>query len=137
MYGQGIEVYCAPTADDRDTWVPSMQHIALEGRCFVLSACQVMRRSDYPEDYDSAIDAAPDDLMMRGGSAVITPTGEILAGPVFGEERLLYADIDERELVRQSLDFDVAGHYSRADIFSLEVDTCPKRAVQHGASNGD
>ena len=130
MYGQGVEVYCAPTADDRDTWVPSMQHIALEGRCYVLSACQVMRRRDYPDDYDSAIDAAPEDLMMRGGSAVIAPTGEILAGPVFGEECLLYADIDERELVRQSLDFDVAGHYARADLFSLRVDTSAKRAVE-------
>lgn len=134
MYGQGVEIYCAPTADDRDTWLPTIQHIALEGRCYVLTACQVMRRSDYPDDYAPLFGTSPDDVLMRGGSAVVSPRGEVLAGPVFGEECILYADVDKSEIIRQSLDLDVAGHYARADIFSLNVDTAPKRPVVHSPS---
>lgn len=130
MYAQGVEIYCAPTADDRDTWVVSMQHIALEGRCFVISACQVMRRSDYPEDYDCAIKATGDDLLMRGGSLIVAPTGEIIAGPIYGEECILYAEIDRSEIIRQSLDFDVSGHYARPEIFELQVDTRKKEMVK-------
>jgi nitrilase len=129
MYGQGVEIYCAPTADDRDTWISTMQHIALEGRCYVLSACQVMRRSDYPDDYEPQYGTEPGDELMRGGSVIIAPTGKILAGPVYGEETLIYAEISRDELVRQSLDFDAVGHYARPDLFQLTVDTDPKRAV--------
>ncbi|MET7534251.1 carbon-nitrogen hydrolase family protein [Streptomyces goshikiensis] len=129
MYGQGVEIYCAPTADDRDTWLPTMRHIALEGRCWVLTACQVMRRSDYPDDYAALFATKPDDMLMRGGSAVISPRGEVVAGPVYGEECILYAEVDREETVRQSLDFDAVGHYARPDLFSLTVDTEPKHAV--------
>ncbi|EOM77576.1 carbon-nitrogen hydrolase family protein [Rhodococcus rhodnii] len=130
MYAQGVEIYCAPTADDRDTWLPSMQHIALEGRCYVLTACQVMRRSDYPDDYAATFATEPDDVVMRGGSAIVSPRGEVLAGPLFDEEAILYADVDLSEIVRQSLDFDVTGHYARPDLFSLHVDTAPAAAVR-------
>ncbi|CAN3126667.1 carbon-nitrogen hydrolase family protein [Mycobacterium sp. smrl_JER01] len=129
MYGKGIEIYCAPTADDRDTWMSTMQHIALEGRCFVITACQVMRRSDYPQDYHPQFGTAPEDILMRGGSAVISPRGEVLAGPVYNEERIFYADLDTDEIARQSLDFDAVGHYARADIFRLLVDAEAKNAV--------
>ncbi|MGW3454263.1 carbon-nitrogen hydrolase family protein [Streptomyces albidoflavus] len=132
MYGQGVEVYCAPTADDRESWLPTMRHIALEGRCWVVTACQVMRRSDYPDDYAALFATEPDDVLMRGGSAVVSPRGEVVAGPVWGEETLLYAEIDRAEIVRQSLDMDVTGHYARPDIFSLAVDTAPKRPVTYG-----
>ncbi|MFI8904156.1 carbon-nitrogen hydrolase family protein [Streptomyces albidoflavus] len=133
MYGQGVEVYCAPTADDRETWLPTMRHIALEGRCWVVTACQVMRRSDYPDDYAALFATEPDDVLMRGGSAVVSPRGEVVAGPVWGEETLLYAEIDRAEIVRQSLDMDVTGHYARPDIFSLAVDTAHKRPVAYGS----
>lgn len=126
MYSQGIEIYCAPTADDRDSWIASMRHIALEGRCYVITTCQVMHRSDYPHDYDCAIDTAPDELLMRGGSAVIAPNGEVIVGPVFGQEGIFYAEVDKQEIIRQSLDFDVSGHYARPDIFSLHLDDRPK-----------
>ncbi|MGW6455919.1 carbon-nitrogen hydrolase family protein [Streptomyces sp. NPDC055078] len=129
MYSQGIEIYCAPTADDRDTWIPSMRHIALEGRCYVLTACQVMRRKDYPDEYAAAFGTAPDDVLMRGGSAIISPRGEVLAGPVYDEECILYAEADTSDIIRQSLDLDVSGHYARADVFSLNVDTSPKRPL--------
>lgn len=130
MYGKGIEIYCAPTADDRDTWMSTMAHIALEGRCFVLTACQVMRRSDYPEDYRTHLGTEPDDVIMRGGSAVISPRGEVLAGPVYNDECILYADLDTDDIARQSLDFDAVGHYARADIFRLLVDSEAKNAVE-------
>jgi nitrilase len=129
MYQQGIEIYCAPTVDDRDTWLPTMRHIALEGRCYVLTACQVMRRSDYPDDYATQFSTDPDDVLIRGGSAVISPQGAVLAGPAYGAECILYADVEKSEIIRQSLDFDVTGHYARPDIFALTVDTRPKRST--------
>ncbi|UED84499.1 carbon-nitrogen hydrolase family protein [Streptomyces profundus] len=129
MYGQGVEIYCAPTADDRESWLHTMHHVALEGRCWVLTTCQVMRRSDYPDDYAALFGTDPDDILMRGGSAVISPTGELVAGPLYDAEGLLYAEVDREEIIRQSLDFDAVGHYSRPDIFTLTTDTTPKRPV--------
>lgn len=129
MYAQGISIYCAPTADDRDTWVPSMQHIALEGRCFVLTACQHITRGAYPADHESALGDEPDTVMMRGGSAIISPLGRVLAGPDFSGETILYAEIDPDEVERGKFDFDVSGHYGRPDVFQLTVDDRPKNTV--------
>ncbi|WP_062207218.1 carbon-nitrogen hydrolase family protein [Streptomyces sp. NBRC 109706] len=127
MYARGVEIYCAPTADDRESWLHTMHHVALEGRCWVLTTCQVMRRSDYPDDYAAQFGTEPDDILMRGGSAVISPTGQLVAGPLYDEEGLLYADVDRQEIIRQSLDFDAVGHYARPDIFTLTTDTTPNR----------
>ena len=130
MYGKGVEIYCAPTADDRETWLPTMRHIALEGRCFVLTACQVMRRRDYPDDYAPLFGTEPDDVLMRGGSTVVSPRGEVLLPPVFDTECLRYAEVDQDEIIRQSLDFDVTGHYARPDVLSLTVHTGPTPSVR-------
>jgi nitrilase len=130
MYDQGVTLYCAPTADDRDGWAASMQHIALEGRCFVLSACQYITRGAWPEDYDCALGNEPDTVLLRGGSMIVAPLGEVLAGPYYGSETILYADIDPAEVVRGKYDFDVAGHYARPDIFALTVNVAPQRAVK-------
>jgi nitrilase len=130
MYDQGITLYCAPTADDRDSWASSMRHIALEGRCFVLSACQHITRGAYPDDYDCALGDDPDTLLLRGGSMIVAPLGEVLAGPDFSGETILYATIDPAAVVRGKYDFDVTGHYARPDIFTLNVDVTPKRAVR-------
>ncbi|GAA4415261.1 carbon-nitrogen hydrolase family protein [Georgenia halophila] len=129
MYGQQLDIYCAPTADDRDTWASSMQHVALEGRCFVLSACQYITRDDYPEDYEAAFGAEPGSVLMRGGSMIVDPSGAVLAGPVYNEETILYADLDPEMRARWHLDFDAVGHYARPDIFELRVDRRPKQAV--------
>ena len=129
MYAKGISIYCAPTADDRETWLPTMRHIALEGRCFVLTSCQVIRRGDFPADYRCAISNDSQALLMRGGAAIIDPLGQVLAGPVFDEEVLLTADLDMEALARAKFDFDVAGHYARPDIFSLTVNEAPQTAV--------
>jgi nitrilase len=133
MYAKGVALYCAPTADDRNTWLPSMQHIALEGRCFVLSACQFLTRGDFPEDVRVKIGDAPGDVLMRGGSVIVGPLGQVLAGPVFGTEAIITADLDLDEIPRAKFDFDVTGHYSRPDVFQLVVNeraTSPVRTEQ-------
>ena len=121
MYSKGVQLYCAPTADDRDTWVPSMQHIALEGRCFVLTACQFIKRGDFPQDYAAIQGNDPNTVMMRGGSCIVGPLGKILAGPNFEGECILTAEIDLGDVVRGKYDFDVVGHYARPDVFRLYI----------------
>lgn len=112
MYGKGIEIYCAPTVDDRDTWLPTMRHIAMEGRCFVLSACQ------YVEG------------LIRGGSCIVDPFGRVLTGPDFSGESILTADLDIAEIARGKYDLDVTGHYARPDIFQLQVNEKAMRSVK-------
>jgi nitrilase len=129
MYSKQVALYCAPTADDRDTWLSSMQHIALEGRCFVLTACQVLRKSDMPDTVRVSLGDSADALLMRGGSAIINPLGKVLAGPCYGSEAILTADIDMNEIARGKFDFDVTGHYSRPDVFQLVVNEKPMPAV--------
>ena len=129
MYSKGIQLYCAPTADDRDTWIPTMQHVALEGRCFVLTACQHLRRGDCPADYAAVQGDDPKTVIMRGGSAVISPLGHVLAGPVFDEDAILIAEIDLADITRGKYDFDVVGHYARPDIFRLHVNEKPAPPV--------
>jgi nitrilase len=121
MYAKGIELYCAPTADDRETWLPSMRHVALEGRCFVLTACQYLRRSDCPADYAAAQGNDPQTVIMRGGSAIVGPLGQVLAGPLFDQTGILTAEIDLGEIPGAKYDLDVVGHYARPDIFQLHV----------------
>jgi nitrilase len=125
MYAKGIELYCAPTADDRDTWLSTMQHVALEGRCFVLSACQHLRRADCPADYAAIQGNEPDTVLMRGGSVIVGPLGQVLAGPLFNQNGVLTAEIDLGEVARSKYDLDVVGHYARPDIFRLHVNTNP------------
>lgn len=129
MYDKGVSIYCAPTADDRDSWASSMQHVALEGRCYVLSACQHITRGAYPPDYRCELGDDPTVVLMRGGSLIVDPLGRILAGPDFSGESILYAEIDLGEVVRGKYDFDVVGHYARPDVFQLRVDETPKAAV--------
>lgn len=129
MYSQGIEIYCAPTSDHRDTWPSSMQHIAVEGRCFVLSCNEFNRRGDYPEIYRTSFGDAPDTIVSRGGSCIVDPFGKFLAGPNFEGETILLAELDRNQIPRAKFDFDVVGHYSRPDIFRLLVDDQPKPVV--------
>ena len=131
MYAQGVQLYCAPTADDRDSWASSMVYVALEGRVFVLSACQAIRLSEYPPEHRAAfgLDCPEEGFVMRGGSMIVSPLGEVLAGPVYESETELYADLDLSQLEKGNLDFDPCGHYSRPDVFQLKVNTAPLRAV--------
>jgi nitrilase len=127
MYAKGIQVWCAPTADARDTWTARMRHIACEGRCFVLSANQYARRSDHP----------PDEVLCRGASMIVSPLGEILAGPATDGEEILLAEIDLDQIVEAKYDFDVVGHYARPDIFRLVVNEAPTPAVTTAAAEHD
>jgi nitrilase len=130
MYSKNVALYCAPTADDRDTWIASMQHIALEGRCFVLTACQFIRKKDFPDSVRVSLGDTPEAVLMRGGSAIINPLGQVLAGPHFGGETILTADLDLKDIGRGKFDFDVTGHYSRPDVFQLNVNEAPMQAVR-------
>lgn len=132
MYAQGIEIYCAPTVDDRETWLPTMRTIALEGRCFVLSACQYLTRADCPASYGDMIETDPDSVLIRGGSCIIDPFGKVLVEPKFDGEAISIAELDRSLIVRGKYDLDVIGHYGRPDIFRLVVDTRAKNPVTFG-----
>lgn len=125
FYSQGIDIWCAPTVDERDLWQNSMRHIAGEARCFVVSACQVLPS---PAELGREIAGWPADRpLINGGSVIVSPMGEVLAGPSYGSEVLLAATIDLDEIVRARFDLDVVGHYSRPDIFTLQVTGGPNK----------
>lgn len=130
LYGQRPVLHAAPTVDDRDVWLPTLQTIALEGRCFVVSACQYMTRADVADGapYTAIQGDAPETVLIRGGSAIVGPLGAVLAGPLFGECGVVCADIDLDDTTRAAFDFDVVGHYARPDIFTLTADTTPRIA---------
>ncbi|NRR04962.1 carbon-nitrogen hydrolase family protein [Brevibacillus sp. RS1.1] len=131
MYAKGVQIYIAPTADARDAWQATIRHIALEGRCFVLSSNQYVTKDMYPTDlacYDDL--ASSPDEMSRGGSAIVGPLGDYIIKPVFGREEILYADLDIRDIAYSQFDFDVVGHYSRPDVFTLLVNEEKKENVK-------
>jgi nitrilase len=132
MYGKGVEIYLAPTADARPRWQATLQHIALEGRCFVLGCNQYVTREMYPDELElrHELEAWPEAL-CRGGSAIYDPAGECLAGPIWDEEGILYADLDLGAVARGKFDFDVTGHYARPDVFRLAVDERPHPPVDY------
>lgn len=127
LYGKGISIYQAPTMDTRDTWQVTMRHIALESRCFVMTAVPFFTRDAYPADLESIheIDGR-DGIICRGGSAIIDPLGEYLAGPLYGEEGILIADLDMRRIAEAKFDFDPVGHYARPDVLRLYVNETPQ-----------
>ncbi|RCK50260.1 nitrilase [Thalassospira profundimaris] len=120
-YNKGINIWCAPTVDEREIWQTSMRHIAYEGRTFVLSACQYMTRTDAPEDYDCLQGNDPNTVLIKGGSVIFDPMGNRLTDPVLDREAVIWADIDTDQCIRGRYDLDVAGHYARPDVFSLHV----------------
>jgi nitrilase len=127
MYGKGVEIYLAPTADARDSWQATLRHIACEGRCFVLSANQFVARSEWPADWEPLPEGP--EIVCRGGSAIVGPLGDVLAGPLYDAEGILTADLDRDELTRARFDFDVVGHYGRPDVFRLVVNESPQTSV--------
>lgn len=126
MYSKGVDIYLAPTADARETWQATVRHIALEGRCFVLSCNQFVTREMMPKDWED-IGPGPEPF-CRGGSAIIGPLGQYLAGPLYDEEGILVADLDLSLITQARFDFDVVGHYNRPDVFQLIVNEEPAGA---------
>ena len=129
FYAQGVDIWCAPTADARDVQLATMRHIAVEGRCFVLAANQVAQAKDLSPEFATSF-SDPDEVVCRGASVIVDPFGVVLAGPLLDEEGLLVADLDLDEVTRARYDFDASGHYSRPDLFTLTVDTTPRNAVE-------
>jgi len=132
MYGKGVQIYLAPTADARERWQSTLQHIAIEGRCFVLGCNQYVTKDHYPDGLGLAdeLDSWPD-VLCRGGTAIYGPDGECLAGPLWDQEGMLTAEISVSDIVRQQFDFDVVGHYARPDVFKFEVDERPQPPVAY------
>ncbi|MEM1132079.1 MAG: carbon-nitrogen hydrolase family protein [Pseudomonadota bacterium] len=121
-YAHNPDFYCVSTVDDRPVWLPSMQMIALESRSFVLSACQYLERGDISlstEQFDTIQGNTSETVLISGGSCIISPMGEVLAGPVFGEEAILTTEVDLNDRTRGQFDMDVAGHYARPDVFAF------------------
>ena len=130
MYAKGVSLWCAPTVDEREIWQASMRHIAYEGRTFVLSACQYLTRADAPANYGCIQGDEPNIELIRGGSVIVSPLGELLAGPIYGREAVIVAEIDSMDAIRGKYDLDVAGHYARPDVFTLTVDERARTAVK-------
>jgi nitrilase len=118
LYQDGVEIYLAPTADDSEDWHDSMKHIARESRAFVLSCCVFQRASSYPDDVPLA---EGDEIVGGGGSAILAPDGSYLAGPLWNEEGILYAELDPQLMYRARQRFDPAGHYHRPDLLRLQI----------------
>lgn len=125
FYEQGLDVYLAPTADCRTSWQSTLVHIACESRSYVIGCNQILNRADYPAHLS---EQPGDDFSTgTGGSVIISPLGNVLAGPVFGKEEILMAEIDHREIIRAKMDFDPIGHYARNDIFEFKWNSRPSK----------
>ncbi len=122
MYLKGVKLFIVPTADQREIYQSTMKHIAFEGRCFVMMSNQYVEKSIYPKDlkYYKDLENQPD-IMCRGGSCIVNPYGEYLAGPLFDKPGVLTAELDLNEITRAKFDWDPVGHYNRPDIFKFEV----------------
>lgn len=132
-YDAQPDFYCVSTVDDRAVWLPTMQTIALESRAFVLSACQYLERGMIGLDssqFDAVQGNDPDVVLISGGSCIIAPSGEVVAGPIFGEETLLTAEVDLNDRMRGKFDMDVAGHYARPDVFELRANVDPQKNIR-------
>jgi nitrilase len=132
LYAQGVDLYVAPTYDSGDRWVATMQHIAREGGCWVVSSGCAFRAQDIPDDVPGKADlfANPDEWVNPGDSVIVAPGGKITAGPLHEEFGILCADIDLERVGMARRSLDVVGHYSRPDVFQLQVNTAPRRPVE-------
>ncbi|CAJ0600107.1 unnamed protein product [Cylicocyclus nassatus] len=129
LYNKGIEIYCACTVDDRDTWLSTMRTIALEGRCFVISSAQFLKSCDYPENHPMREKHGLDKILIRGGSCAVDPLGKILVEPDFTKELIHFVNIDLSDIARAKMDLDTVGHYSRPEVFQLIVNEKPYHPV--------
>lgn len=124
LYRQGVQLYLAPTADARESWISTLRHIALEGRCFVLGSNQYFTHGMYPPQFQEYLSDA-ERCESAGGSVIISPLGELLQGPLWKEPGVLVEEIDLDDITRAKMDFDVCGHYSRPDQFNFEIPNQP------------
>jgi nitrilase len=133
LYESGVEVYIASTADDGDSWQSTLVHIAREARAFVVAPSHFQRASAYPDDFPLREALEGLDVIGRGGSAILGPDGSYLAGPLYDEEGILYAELDPARLFEERQRFDPAGHYHRPDVLRLRVNAPRDGRVGRGA----
>jgi predicted amidohydrolase len=134
VYRGGPQIWVAPTADDSDGWLATARHIAIESGAFVVSVPQYIPRSAFPDDFPVPL---PDrEVLGNGGAAVIEPTwGNVIAGPLYGEEGILTADCDLREGLHAKRWFDAAGHYSREDVLAAQPPVSADAASEEDAAS--
>jgi nitrilase len=125
MYRKGVEIYLAPTADNRESWLTALKHIAVEGRCYVLGSNQFVTKQDYPASLQKEI-KGEQQILSPGGSVIISPDGNILCGPLYNSEDLLTIDVEPGKIIQSRMEFDVIGHYARDDIFNLSIKDQPE-----------
>jgi nitrilase len=128
LYEAGVEIYVASTADDGDAWQSTLVHIARESRSYVVSPSAFQRASSYPDDFPLASELEGVDVIGRGGSAILAPDGSYLAGPLYDEEGILYAELDPGRLLAERQRFDPVGHYHRPDVLRLGVSPSARAA---------
>jgi nitrilase len=121
LYESGVEIYVASTADDGDAWQATLVHLARESRAYIVSPCHFQRESAYPDDFPLRSEIEGAGTIGRGGSAILAPDGSYLAGPLYDEEGILYAELDPARLLAERQRFDPVGHYSRPDVLRLDV----------------
>jgi nitrilase len=131
LYSQGIDIHVAPTWDNSDAWVPTMRHIAKEDRMHVIGVTFCLRGSDVPADVPGRDElyGGDEDWLARGNSCIVGPDGDLLAGPLVGEEGIVTAEIDLARARSARRQFDPVGHYARPDVFQLVVDRRPRPAT--------
>jgi nitrilase len=130
LYAQNLEIYVAPTWDCGDTWLASMNHIAREGGCWVLSTATALQGADVPDSFPERDRLFQRDEWVNSGDAIVVkPFGGVVAGPLHNEKGILYAVIDTEAARSSRKSLDVAGHYGRPDIFRLEIDRRPKPPI--------
>jgi nitrilase len=138
LYAQGVDIYLAPTWDSSDVWLATMRHVAKEGRVYVVAANSCIRGSDVPADvpYRDELYNVEDDWLTLGNSVIVGPDGDVLAGPLTREERILYAEVDPAVARTSRHQFDPVGHYARHDVVRLVVDTTPRAPVSFSGPGG-
>ena len=128
LYEAGVEIYVASTADDSDAWQATLVHIARESRAYVVSPCHFQRASAYPDDFPLRAELEGAETLGRGGSAILAPDGSYLAGPLYDEEGILYAELDPARIFAERQRFDPVGHYHRPDVLRLGVNPSARAA---------
>ena len=131
IYAKGVDIWTAPTWDNGEVWLANLRHIAREGRVYVIGVTTLLRGSDIPDDLPGRdLWGGQEDWANDGWSAIVDPDGEVLAGPLVGEEGILTAEVDATRARALRYRFDAVGHYNRPDVFTLIVHEDPKPAVQ-------
>ncbi|MBR3785911.1 MAG: carbon-nitrogen hydrolase family protein [Firmicutes bacterium] len=123
LYQKGVTLYISPNTNDNPEWQATIQHIAIEGKCYFINADMLVRKSSYPTDLNEqdAVDRLPD-MVCRGGSCIIDPYGHYLTEPVWDEETIIYADLDMTLPAACKMEHDAVGHYARPDVLKLIVE---------------